>query len=235
MKKDDDGDIILDKSEFTLANLIYVNRKFGKHKTGLQERRERFEKNEKDRKLAEAIENAKILEQKEEENRIKKIKEKEEEINGNVVKAENLIGDKDDLDGPTEVEDATNDDQTLDENPASVSTIAESVTESQTSSNLNDNTNNKENNTQDNEPKRKELTAEEITRRNRAALTSLNIRTNEHGEMMVDSQQTISYPGKDDDMYNWLVGVWNETKVSEKKILFFFLNSTFSFDHSIFV
>merc|ERR1712164_96498 len=99
MKRDDDGNVILDTTEFTLANLIYVNRKFGKHKTGLQDRRERLEKIEKERKLQEAIEETKRLEKKQEEEKIKSqiFQEKEErgEAETVAVKTENLIGDRD--------------------------------------------------------------------------------------------------------------------------------------------
>jgi len=43
MKKDDDGQVIIDKDEFPLADLIYVSRYVGTKKTGLQIKRESLE------------------------------------------------------------------------------------------------------------------------------------------------------------------------------------------------
>lgn len=43
MKKDDDGQVIIDKDEFPLADLIYVSRYVGTKKTGLQIKRENLE------------------------------------------------------------------------------------------------------------------------------------------------------------------------------------------------
>jgi len=196
LKKDDDGDLILDKSEFTLANLIYVNRKFGKHKTGLQERRERLEKIEKDRKLQEAIEETKRLEKKQEEEKIKNqiLQEKEEREEVAVpVKTENLIGDKDDepmtpasVSGAAVEEESETVESTVDKAPGSVVSVSESKNED----------------AGEEPPLNKELSADEVTKRNRAAFNSLNLRTNEKGEMVVESTKTISYPGADENVYS---------------------------------
>jgi len=131
MKKDKDGNIILDKAKFPLADLIYVTRHFGKRKTGLQERREKFELDAKNRKLE-------------------------------LLKRKELVG--------AEGEDS---EETLN----SKKEKTEALDEHETLSTIT------------------QLTEDELTNQNKQNLNKINIRQNENGEMVVDSEQSVAYPG----------------------------------------
>lgn len=190
MEKDSEGNVIIDKEKFQLADLIYINRHYGKRKTGLQERRERKEKQEKELKLAvelKAKEEEQAEQEKNEDSNDKKedsdlkITKTETGTDGTVIKGENLE-----------------------------QMITRSRTNSETSSVHSKKVSSQEligDTTTNDQPailiEARVLTKEELTRKNQDALSHLNIRQGEDGEMIVDiNNQVIQERSKLEPTYS---------------------------------
>ena len=190
MEKDSEGNVIIDKEKFQLADLIYINRHYGRRKTGLQERRERKEKKEKEVKLA--IE----LRAKEEE----QSQAEKQDQNKNDKNEDDLM--------MTNNKFETGNDGTVIKGESNEQMVTRSRNTSHSSDLIGNSKSSTPTTNQDQTTppiliETRELTKEELTKKNQNALSHLNIRQGEDGEMIVDvNSQIIQEQSKQEPIYD---------------------------------